>query len=479
MQHPRFAIYTRISRDRVGAGLGVERQQADCDALVKQLGGELVAVYTDNDISAYSGKYRPGYEALLTAVANREIDSVATWHQDRLLRRTLDLEHYIDVCQPQKVSTHTVKAGYFDLTTPAGRATAKTLAAWASYEIETSTDRVKASKLQAAQAGLPSGGNRPYGYAQNGIDIVEEEAVVVAEVVERFVAGESWRQIAFDLNARSIPTAKGNQWAAINVRNVAVRPRNIAIREHNGNQYPAQWQPLIDQELWDDLQLTIKRGTAMHGSRSYTRIHMLTGFIYCGVCGCRMKIINAQNRDGSYAPAFACRKKDHRGDIVGCGTVKRRRDPIDDLIRDCVFHRLDTPDLEALLSMNQTNTDELRQLINDQERQQLRLQEVLEAYSTGDMTMSEWKSAKSTAQERLDSLGKKIAKLITHKTLATVPAGKTVTQAWEENGIAWRRELLNTLIDKIYIDPRIKGQGFPKYKQWRFDPELVRITWKA
>jgi hypothetical protein len=29
----RFAIYVRISRDRVGAGLGVDRQVEDCKAL--------------------------------------------------------------------------------------------------------------------------------------------------------------------------------------------------------------------------------------------------------------------------------------------------------------------------------------------------------------------------------------------------------------------------------------------------------------
>ena len=46
------AIYARISRDREGAGLGVERQEADCRALAERLGWDVVAVYVDNDISA-------------------------------------------------------------------------------------------------------------------------------------------------------------------------------------------------------------------------------------------------------------------------------------------------------------------------------------------------------------------------------------------------------------------------------------------
>lgn len=479
MQDQKFAIYTRISRDRVGAGLGVERQKADCESLAAQLGGSVVAVYSDNDISAYSGKYRPGYQALLTAIENKEVDSVVVWHQDRLLRRTLDLEHYIDVCQPLKVSTYTVKAGYFDLTTPAGRATAKTLAAWASYEVETSTDRVKAAKLQAAQAGKPSGGNRPYGYAINGLDIIEEEAVIVAEVTERFVGGESWRQIAFDLNARGVPTAKGNKWSSINVRNVAVRPRNIGIREHNGSQYPAQWVPIIDQDMWDDLQLAIKRGQALHGERSYSRKHLLTGFIFCGLCHERMTIINAQQRDGSYSPAFACRKKDQYGETRGCGKTKRKRDPIEELVKECVIFRLDTPDLEQMISQSAAESVKFKQLMHEQESQQLRVQEVLSAYSNGDMTMSEWKTAKATSQKKLDDLGNQISKLLSRHKIANVPAGKTVFEAWQENGLEWQRQLLNTLIEGVYVYPRQLGDGKVKYKQWIFNPDRVEIRWKA
>jgi site-specific DNA recombinase len=120
MQSKRAAIYARVSKDRTGAGLAVERQEADCRALADQLGIPVTAVYSDNDLSAYSGKHRPAYKSLLTAIEHGEIDTVLVWHQDRLLRRTKDLEVYIDVCQPKKVATHTVKAGYFDLTTPAG-----------------------------------------------------------------------------------------------------------------------------------------------------------------------------------------------------------------------------------------------------------------------------------------------------------------------------------------------------------------------
>jgi site-specific DNA recombinase len=479
MQLNRTVIYARVSKDRTGAGLAVERQESDCRDLAQQLGLTVSAVYADNDLSAFSGKHRPAYEQLLTAIKRGEIDRVIVWHQDRLLRRTIDLEHYIDVCQPKKVATHTVMAGYFDLTTPAGRATAKTLAAWASYEVETSTDRVKASKLQAAKAGKPSGGNRAYGYEQNGMVIIEDEAAIVREVIDRFISGDSWRSIAMDLNVRNIPTAKGRKWTAVNARNVAVRPRNIAIRVHNENEYPAQWPALISKDTWEDLHLAIKRGTALYGSRSYTRKHLLKGFVFCGQCGNRMNIISAQDREGKYQPAFNCRKYDDTRGEVGCGGVKRRQAPVEELVIDCIMYRLDTPELGDLIAGTGSASPALKQLMRGRDEQAHRLQEILSLYSTGEMTFTEYKTAKTTAQARLDALGRELDKKSSKATLANIPAGQTVREAWDKADLLWRRQLVDTLIDKIYIDPRVKGQGFPRWRQYRFDPELVRIQWKA
>ncbi|MDQ0825444.1 site-specific DNA recombinase [Arthrobacter sp. B2I5] len=478
MQSKRFAIYTRISRDRVGAGLGVERQQEDCEALVQQLGGTVSAAYSDNDISAYSGKHRPGYEALLASIKQGQVDAVAVWHQDRLLRRTIDLENYIDVCQRLNVPTHTVKAGHFDLATPSGRAVAKTLAAWAAYEVETSTDRVKAAKLQAAKAGKSSGGNRAYGWNQDGMTLNEAEAPIVREIVDRFVAGTSWNKIALDLNARSIPTAKGKMWTAINVANVAKLKRHYGIREHNGQEYEAAWAPLLSRDKWEDLQLAIKRGQALHGKRTYARVHLLTGYVFCGLCGNRMKIINAQQRDGSYSPAFSCRKLDHRGQKVGCGKVKRKKDPVESLVIDCIMYRLDTPDLTAMLATRESD-DDLKALVRDHESQSLRLQEILDLYSTGELTFAEYRTAKTSAQDRLDALGSEIDRKTSRNTIGLIPAGQSVQKAWEKADFEWRRQLLDVLIDKVLIYPKQPGDGRARFKQWIFNPDRVEIRWKA
>ncbi|WP_123939773.1 MULTISPECIES: hypothetical protein [unclassified Frondihabitans] len=66
-----------ISRDKAVAGLGVDHQGADCRALAHRLGCEVVAVFVDNDISAYDRrKMRPPYWAMVEAVRSVQVRGI-------------------------------------------------------------------------------------------------------------------------------------------------------------------------------------------------------------------------------------------------------------------------------------------------------------------------------------------------------------------------------------------------------------------
>jgi site-specific DNA recombinase len=171
------AVYCRISDDREGAGLGVERQEADCRERAKQLGWTVVDVYPDNDLSAFTGVDRPHYQRLLQDLRSGVVDAVLAWHTDRLHRTPLELEEFIDICETKGLAVETVKAGPIDLSTPAGRAIARTLCAWARYESEHKAERIRRKALELAQAGKRSGGgSRPYGYLEDRLTIREDEA---------------------------------------------------------------------------------------------------------------------------------------------------------------------------------------------------------------------------------------------------------------------------------------------------------------
>ena len=161
----RAAIYCRISEDRTGAGLGIERQREDCERLAERLGAGVVATYTDNDVSAYSGRTRAGYVALLDAIRAGDVDIVLSWHEDRLHRSPRELEDYIDACEPRGVVTHFAQAGQLDLSSASGRMTARIRGAVSRQESEHKSERVRRAQLQAAQAGKWLGGSPPFGWS--------------------------------------------------------------------------------------------------------------------------------------------------------------------------------------------------------------------------------------------------------------------------------------------------------------------------
>ena len=181
-------IYARISSDPKGAAVGVTNQEAECRALAERLGWVVTAVYVDNDISAYSGKPRPGYRAMLEAVKAGQVRAVLAWNPDRLHRRASELEPFIALAEAHDLAIQTVKSGDVDLTTPNGRMVARMLGAAAQAEVENTRDRIKAAKDAAAKAGKYRGGPRPFGYDDDGMTVREDEAEVVREATAAVLA---------------------------------------------------------------------------------------------------------------------------------------------------------------------------------------------------------------------------------------------------------------------------------------------------
>jgi hypothetical protein len=95
----RAAIYTRVSQDAVGQRAGVTRQLEDCEALADKLGWEVSHRFGDDDLSAPSDHTRPGFEAMLKAMADSEFGAVICWHPDRLVKSMQDLQRLTAVAE--------------------------------------------------------------------------------------------------------------------------------------------------------------------------------------------------------------------------------------------------------------------------------------------------------------------------------------------------------------------------------------------
>lgn len=182
----RTAIYARISDDRSGERLGVERQKADCHKIAEARGWTVTEAYVDNDISAYSGKERPRFEQMLADIESGQFNAVVTYHQDRLTRRPAEFEKFIDTCQAAGVRHFATVKGYTELGQGDGIMVARIYAAVAANQSYAASRRIRRKNDERASAGLPHiSGSRAYGYGLDRRTIVEDEAAVIRDAAAR------------------------------------------------------------------------------------------------------------------------------------------------------------------------------------------------------------------------------------------------------------------------------------------------------
>lgn len=86
----------RVSTDQQS----VEAQIIALTEVAQRSGWTIVHTFADEGISGAKGRsQRPGYDALLKAVARREVDMVAAWSVDRLGRSLSDLVAFLEELQ--------------------------------------------------------------------------------------------------------------------------------------------------------------------------------------------------------------------------------------------------------------------------------------------------------------------------------------------------------------------------------------------
>lgn len=457
------AIYTRISDDRRGDGEGVARQRQDCETLVKARGWSLASTFTDNDLSAYSGKPRPAYAALMAAVKAGRVGAVVAWHPDRLHRSPRELEDFISLIEQKHVRVETVQAGQWDLASPGGRLVARQLGSVARYESEHKSSRVRRALEQNAESGRAHG-RRAYGWDRihdtvtgRSREIVNvAEAKIVAEIADRILAGDSIRHITATLNERAIPSPAGKPWSKGMVRAVVTRQRNVGLRVHHGEiAGDGAWEPILTVAVWEQLRAVLadpRRKT----STSSAAAHLLSGIARCGVCG-------GPIRAGRNRTVDSYRCADH-------SCVSRARASVDDLVTRVIVARLSRPDAVALLAPPDRSTaaqeaaDEARTL-------RARLDNVADDYADGKIDRRQLERITARIRPQIDDAQNRARAVDDTPLLDGLLGAKDVAGAWDALPLTQRRALVDLLIEVTIMRAEQGARTFA--------PASVKIKWRG
>lgn len=467
----RVVIYARISLDATGEGQAVARQVEACQKLAESRGWTVVAVESDNSISAYTGTTRPAWERVLRMIERREVDVVMAWAVDRLTRSLMDLERLIVLAEERGIGIATV-TGDLDLTTDTGRMVARILAAVARAEVERKGARQRAANEQRARAGSIAWTRRPFGFKKDGTEQTREAEALRRAYLD-VLLGKPINAIAREWNQAGIKTTIGGQWSASTVRQLLLAPRNAGLRTHNGVEVAdGQWDAVVELDTFRTVERMLKDpkpGASAGGGKGYS---LLRGMLRCSECGATMT--RTKRRD--YA-LYACVSKTAKAQRSG-GCQTHRAEWLDAYVEERVRDALDTQ-LGMDLWAPEMPKDELLDLEAELVVVNEKLKGLAEDYALDLMTREQFRAATEKARERREGLEVRLQAARGSGRLAGLGASPSeVAGRWADLTTDQKRLLIEALVDvPIVCHPR--GKLWPGNPTSVYDPSKIDMTWRT
>lgn len=367
----RAAIYLRISQDRHMTGDALRRQREDCEYTCGYYGWEVVATYTDQSRSAFSGVERPEFDRMVADFRAGKFDVIVAWKLDRLVRRVGTLTDMVREAAGERpedgLRICTSDCGLLDLTTSDGRYLATTFANQAEFESARKGERERRANLQHALEGNPRrGSQRCFGYDHDR-QIIPDEAELVRAIYAAYVGGHALNAILRALNGDTTSTAypavrpaleaferPPAPWTRTRLKYLLANPKYCSyvayisepvggakrqqrarivadhvLRDKNGQPVKGNWEPIISESTW--MKARERARVHARGKQPNWRKYVGSGVYRCGICGAHLYV------GGN---SYRCHHTGH---------VSRLREPIDQLVIASVRERLGRSDLSDLL----------------------------------------------------------------------------------------------------------------------------------
>jgi site-specific DNA recombinase len=495
MEPIRAAVYRRKSHGFDGEDWK-ERQLEDGVAIAERLGGRVAPedVYTDYvSASRFAKKERDDYLRLLKAIeAPNGPRIVVSWMEDRAHRQILELAEFIEICRKHNVRVATPHTEY-DLDDPDQLTMWYIKVRFAEAEVEKTSKRIRRERLQAAQKGKPlPNGTRHFGFQQwtkapdgsvvpgNAVPMrqVKQEQEEIKAAVARILAGDTVRSIVQDWNERGLKTTKGNPWSRFAFRHMITSPALAGLREHRpvlsdgrrtkrgeGALYPAQWAPIIPREDWEAV-VTILSDPARKPKRGRGVSYLLTGMIYCGVCGGRMYA------RPDYSRQISVENPDHR--FYSCFSnvaprMARMVHLVDGEVEKRLFHRI-RESRQFADAASAEEADPTRPLYNELARLQGLLDRLEDKVADELIKPTTAKRKRAEYELEMDKLRDRLDALTGDRVRARIP--DNLEEIWPDLSLDRRRAILATEIDSVVVMP-LKAKG-----STRFDPNAIIVLWR-
>lgn len=305
----RVAAYCRVSTQRNEQDESFATQKKYYEGMIStHPDWELVKIYSDRH-SATAAKNRPGFQEMLADAEAKKLDIVICKSISRFARNIVDCQKYTQrfstlgitvIFEEQDIRTDDPTSGFV-------LSMMSAIAQDESHSISENERKSYESRFARGEYNL--GNNRILGYdSEDGVLVPNKDAWIVKEVFRRFLAGESYRQIAKglkEMGAECLHSKRGfgvetlrymisnetyvgdkclQKKAPVDYLTKKPDPNRKAMSNYLYDDHEA----IIDRETWDKAQAILKERKELAKTGVYKtnrEHHFLYGKVFCGECG--------------------------------------------------------------------------------------------------------------------------------------------------------------------------------------------------
>lgn len=445
MKNKIAAIYIRVSTDaqaEEGYSIDAQKQQLTAYCVSKNI--KNYDYYIDGGWSG-SNIDRPELQRLIKDIQSNKISHCIVYKLDRLSRSQKDTLYLIeDIFNPYGVNFVSLNES-MDTSTPMGRLMLGILSAFAQLERENIRMRTRMGMQERVKNGLWMGGGRvPFGYdydKEKGILIQNSDSEKVKEIYDLYLKGYS---------AQNIANIIGLKYERLATQ-ILKRKINYGVIEYNGQEYKGKHEPIISKETYDLAMQEMSRRSEKYVGTSE---HLLTGLVYCGKCGAKMRY----QKWGKNRCKFVCYSQQSSKKYLikdpCCNQEKIWADEIEEAIKNTIFalkeKRIDKPD------NNELNSSVLNILMKQKDELNTRLKRFYNLYADNeDSTLieliSECKNKIKQIENKIDKEKKQNIYILTKINKDNKINLDTLQSRWDFMDIKEQQHIIRLLVDKITI----------------------------
>lgn len=449
-------IYARYS-SHAQRDASIEQQVADCEAYAKANKLRVVKVYADRHLSGTTDK-RPQFQQMLKDAAHGRWSVVLTWKVDRFARNRYDSATYKYRLKRYGVRVVYAKEAIPD--GPEGILLESVLEGSAEYYSANLSQNIKRGMRYNATECKINGGTVPFGYCrgEDGHYVIKEsEAEVVRDIFKKVGEGVPFVEISNDLNGRGIRTRCGNLWNRNSYHRMLRNEMYIGVYSNSGVRIVDGVPAIVDKALFRKVEMRLKNKKNPQGRHRENGEYMLTGKLFCGLCGAPMVGISGTGHGKEMHYYYICKTKRTNH---SCDKKTVRRDWLERVVVQATLDHVLQPDViqwiaDAVMAYQEreANSSVLIGLCEQLSENKRAIKNIMKAIEAGIITAST-----KNRLEELETESNRLENAISVEESYLTHVERDFIVFWMEqfrdgniDSVAFRRKVIDSFVNAVYL----------------------------